>query len=395
MVVGIVSVQPSAVQAVGVCSGYIYWGNYNLGSAPYSGGRATISNSGITAISNSFFSPIHPIQAIAGDDSYLYYADNFRVVYKVDKVTLDESLFFTSLGTVIAMTISNGKLFIGSTWRRMYKYDISGSSAIQDTTFPFSESGATPGAIGGIAVDENYLYYATGSDNTIGRADLDGLNNNPSFINLPLENVASLVINSNYIYWRDYAKTIRRADIDGNNITTLITTTKAYKIAIDSDYLYFDGYNSSAPFSIARANLDGTEIDLTYISPTGNMPTALYVETNPCPTVTTQAVQDDGAWKQTITPTEVLTSDASFTLKNRKYLSKNSIKTKLRKNESFKRNPKDSFKYSIFKTSKKSCIMRGNYVMAKTKTGACEMWVTRTTTQGAKYKYWVQINYSK
>jgi hypothetical protein len=97
----------------------------------------------------------------------------------------------------------------------------------------------------------------------------------------------------------------------------------------------------------------------------------------------------------TITPEVVKTAAGVFNLKNKTYLSKNDIKTKLSKNRSFKRNPEDLYKYSIFKTSKKTCIMRGNYVMGLKKNGACEMWVTRTTAKGAKYKYWVKINYSK
>jgi hypothetical protein len=97
----------------------------------------------------------------------------------------------------------------------------------------------------------------------------------------------------------------------------------------------------------------------------------------------------------TITPEDVRTADAVFNLKNRKYLSKNEMKIKLRKNMEFERDPEDSFKYSIFKASKKTSIMRGNYVMVLEKNGACEMWVTRTTAKGAKHKYWVKINYSK
>ena len=71
------------------------------------------------------------------------------------------------------------------------------------------------------------------------------------------------------------------------------------------------------------------------------------------------------------------------------------MKTKLSKNRSFKRNPEDLYKYSIFKASKKNCIMRGNYVMGLKKTGTCDLNVTRTTAKGAKYKYWVKINYNK
>jgi hypothetical protein len=96
----------------------------------------------------------------------------------------------------------------------------------------------------------------------------------------------------------------------------------------------------------------------------------------------------------TITPTVLKTADASFKLTNRKYLSKFEIRKAITKGRSFKRKPIDIYKYSISKTSKKNCVMSGNYVMALKKTGACEIWVTRTTPKGAKYKYWVKINYS-
>ena len=96
----------------------------------------------------------------------------------------------------------------------------------------------------------------------------------------------------------------------------------------------------------------------------------------------------------TITPAVVKTADASFKLTNRKYLSKFEIRKAITKGRSFKRKPIDFYKYSISKTSKTSCIMRGNYVMALKKNGTCELNVTRTTAKGAKHKYWVKINYS-
>jgi hypothetical protein len=97
----------------------------------------------------------------------------------------------------------------------------------------------------------------------------------------------------------------------------------------------------------------------------------------------------------TIAPAVVKTADASFKLTNRKYLSKFEIRKAISKGRSFKRNPEDLYNYSIFKASKKNCIMRGNYVMGLKKTGTCDLNVTRTTAKGAKYKYWVKINYNK
>jgi len=103
---------------------------------------------------------------------------------------------------------------------------------------------------------------------------------------------------------------------------------------------------------------------------------------------------DSGSSKAPVnTPTVVKTADVVFNLKNKKYLSKNALKTKLSKSKSFKRVPEDLYKYSIFGTSKKNCLMLGNYMMALKKTGSCDLYATRTTPQGAKYKYWVKINY--
>jgi hypothetical protein len=95
------------------------------------------------------------------------------------------------------------------------------------------------------------------------------------------------------------------------------------------------------------------------------------------------------------TPTVVKTADVVFNLKNKKYLSKNAMKTKLSKNKSFKRVPEDLYKYSIFTASKKTCVINENYVTRLKKTGTCDLYATRTTTKGVKYKYWVQINYTK
>ena len=106
--------------------------------------------------------------------------------------------------------------------------------------------------------------------------------------------------------------------------------------------------------------------------------------------------EDSGSSTASVTtPAIVKTADAVFNLKNKKYLTKYAMKTKLSKNKSFKRVPEDLYKYSIFKASKKTCAINGNNVTGLKKTGTCELYVTRTTTKGAKYKYWVQINYTK
>jgi hypothetical protein len=60
----------------------------------------------------------------------------------------------------------------------------------------------------------------------------------------------------------------------------------------------------------------------------------------------------------TITPAVVKTPDAEINIKNGKNLSKYAMKNTLGKSQSFKRNPADKFKYSIFGTSKKTCEIK-------------------------------------
>jgi hypothetical protein len=103
----------------------------------------------------------------------------------------------------------------------------------------------------------------------------------------------------------------------------------------------------------------------------------------------------DSSSPSVITPVVEEAPDAVFNLKNKKYLSKYAMKIELRKNRSFKRNPEDLYKYEIFKSSKKTCTIIGNYVTRLKKTGTCDFYATRTTAKGKKYKYWVQINYTK
>lgn len=107
------------------------------------------------------------------------------------------------------------------------------------------------------------------------------------------------------------------------------------------------------------------------------------------------AGNSDSSTPRVIKTVPVDVPDADINAKNGRSLTKKEIKSMLDKNKTFKNYPVDKYKYSIFGTSKKTCAIQGNFVVALKDTGACEMWVTRTTAKGAKSKYWVKINYLK
>jgi uncharacterized delta-60 repeat protein len=174
---------------------------------------------------------------------------------------------------------------------------------------------------------------------------------------------------------------VARYNTDGSLDTTFGTSGKVLTQILTNEVVYSVAIQSDGKI-LAAGSASGAEVDFAIVRYNSTI-------------ATSDSTQDDGAWRQKITPIPTITPDAVFNIKNRKYQSKNVLKTKLRKNRSFKRNMKDDFRYTIFNSSKKMCLMQGNYVMALKKKGTCNLNVTRTTKTGEKYKYWVQINYSK
>jgi hypothetical protein len=96
-----------------------------------------------------------------------------------------------------------------------------------------------------------------------------------------------------------------------------------------------------------------------------------------------------------LTPVVAQVADSTIKLKKKTYVSKKTMKIKLRKNKLFKYSANDRFKYKILKSSRNSCGMRGNYVMRYKNSKVCDLQITRTNAKGISNKYWVKINYLK
>jgi hypothetical protein len=395
-------------KAEGICSGNIYWSNVDS-SDPGSLGRAVIAESVIASVNNSYSTPTKVVYEIEGDTNFLYYNDSGGILYNLNKDTGVETALKVFPGYIYSLALRDGQLYAGGDgYLKTFSVGADGTlSSERDVYASLGFGVGTTYLIEGIAVSDDYLYYGisdfdVAGENFIGRIKLDESEPaEPSFIPLPvtLDNPTHMEVDSNYIYWNWYTIGLKRADLNGENITTLIETNRNESFDIDSNYIYLDNWNGSDPFTIARANLDGTELDLDYITTDVN-PYGVHVETNQCaPSGDSDSSGDSNSSPPTtvatIAPAVLKTADVVFNLKNKKYLSKDAMKTKLSKNKSFKRNPEDLYKYSIFKASKKTCAIQGNYVTSLKKTGTCDLYATRTTTKGVKYKYWVQINYTK
>src|SRR6476646_8810195 len=125
-------------------------------------------------------------------------------------------------------------------------------------------------AITGQAGAAVYVYWGNEGTNSIGRADVDGVNTNPMFI--PGTNRASsIATDKSHIYWAGtsyvspYPSAIGRASIDGSNIQPQLipVPTFASGVAVDSSHLY---WSQAGDGTIGRANLDGTNPQPSFIS---------------------------------------------------------------------------------------------------------------------------------
>jgi hypothetical protein len=140
----------------------------------------------------------------------------------------------------------------------------------------------------GIAVDDNYIYW-TGGD-AIGRANLDGTEVENDFIpvpvppNSPTAAQGAIEVDAEHVYWVNAASgpspgsvqpTIARANLDGSAIDTSfiadwdVTFSPApVDVAVDAEHIYWTNSTTiDAPGTIGRADLDGSNVDQRFIVP--------------------------------------------------------------------------------------------------------------------------------
>ena len=137
----------------------------------------------------------------------------------------------------------------------------------------------------GIAVDNNYIYWTGG--NAIGRAGIDGTRVEQDFIpvpvptNSPLATLGPVEVDAEHVYWLNAVAgsppgsvqpTIARANLDGTAINVSFIadwgpTFAPYPndVAVDAGHVYWT--NSEPTSTIGRADLDGSNLDQRFIVP--------------------------------------------------------------------------------------------------------------------------------
>lgn len=123
-----------------------------------------------------------------------------------------------------------------------------------------------------VVTDGAYLYWTNQLGNSIGRANLDGSSVNPAFIT-GITTPRYLTLDGTYLYWSDPgASAIGRAHLDGSGVNQeFIGDIFAIGLDVTDSHIYwatgFDG-------TIARASIDGSGVDESFVA---DAPNALEV----------------------------------------------------------------------------------------------------------------------
>ena len=151
----------------------------------------------------------------------------------------------------------------------------------------------------GMAVDPEHVYWTYPGTGTIGRANLDGTGVDPRFIT-GADSPWGVAVNAGHVYWTNgfseadgqLVSSIGRANLDGTGIDNRFVTVpgppctdpfepcliSSEGVAVDDARVYWaDTFNGR----IGRANLDGTDVDpsfITGIDPGGSEPLWVAVD---------------------------------------------------------------------------------------------------------------------
>jgi len=274
--------QAGAASGFSAGSGYLYWDNPQVGAigrGTIDGDPANVNQSFVTGMLPSL--DAHPV---AVDRQHLYWG----VSNWIGRANLDGSGInqkFISLGEYSAAT----QLALDDQHIYFIRGDISIGRANLDGSGveePFiTVQGA---AFMGLAVDSDHIYWTDQAHSSIGRANLDGSEVNQSFIT-GTGMGRGVAVDGRHIYWaqlipnnppwaRPIFGTIGRANLDGTGmIWNFITgATEPTAVAVDFGHVYWANYydcnyetdppSSCAGGTIGRANLDGSEVNQSFIT---------------------------------------------------------------------------------------------------------------------------------
>lgn len=205
---------------------------------------------------------------------YIYYIRYFTSVSRVNIDGSGDTALYSHASILhgLALDLTNGHIYFGRK-QAVSRVDLDGSNYINIITYPLANDSVHHIALDLVNGKVYWTWAHLAKDGEVCRADLDGGNAET----LVAEGVdfspygIALDVANNKVYWTDIdSEHIKRADLDGANIATLIDLTAVageepgggLDLDLDTGEMYFGVYQRDPPLDHSRkldkANLDGT-----------------------------------------------------------------------------------------------------------------------------------------
>jgi virginiamycin B lyase len=186
----------SGPEGVALDGAHLYWTNGDSGTI----GRANLDGSGVN---QKFITGASGSNGLAVDTDHLYW---------------------TIVGTQLTPnTIGRADLPDGTNVNQSFIPSLSGRPSLQ-------------GPPEGVAVDSTHVYWTELLNQSIGRANLDGMGADDDFIDVP-DNPTGIAVDAGHLYWSNFVRNaIGRADLpDGTNVDqSFIGASGPEGIAVDA-----------------------------------------------------------------------------------------------------------------------------------------------------------------
>jgi hypothetical protein len=254
----------STLRLVAAGARHIYWTTFNYGPSPNCSpgriGRAKVDG---TNVNPTFIATSTPLTSgITVDSSHIYWSDLGTIWFgraNLNGSNVDLNFLTGLAGPAYDLAVDSSHLY-WTEYNRIARAGVSGTNVFND----FITGLSYQSHLESVAVNSSHIYWADTPTHAIGRANLNGSNVDPSFIEInPDPGIVGVAVNSGHIYWtqRDTGA-IGRANLDGTNVDPNFITGlfKPDDVAVDSGHIYWTEADT-----IARANLNGTAVDEEFI----------------------------------------------------------------------------------------------------------------------------------
>ena len=181
-----------APEGVAVDGAHVYWSNRSSGSV----GRANLDGSGADQF---FISGGDSTAGVAVDGAHVYWANDGGSIDSIGRADIggqNVNQHFIDLPPSArpdSVAVNGSHVFWGDAQNRIEQADLDGKNVQTLFTVPSS------GSVIGLATDANYIYWADNTNNTVGRANLDGSSPIDSFVqgSVPW----GVAVDGQFLYW--------------------------------------------------------------------------------------------------------------------------------------------------------------------------------------------------